>query len=149
MGAVSLFITSCTPPEVKPVPPLNPAAAKVERPAPPDIVRTGKVSRMPLGSLYQLVQGNSVLVYDVRPSFVFALGHIPGAINWPKKSFEKDLSKNEPAIRTAYARNIPVVVYCTDLACPDGLAVATALSDRGHSVSVLQGGYEAWKTATE
>jgi rhodanese-related sulfurtransferase len=104
---------------------------------------------MPLGTLYQLTQGNAALIYDVRPLLFYKIGHIPGAISFPKADFDKDIAKHEGKIKSAIINQTPVVFYCTDLACPDALAVATQLSQRGHNVSVLQGGYEAWKAATE
>ncbi|MEP2774955.1 MAG: rhodanese-like domain-containing protein [Luteolibacter sp.] len=103
---------------------------------------------MPLGSLYQLVQKDAALIYDVRPKLIYGLGHIPGAISWPLSAFQNDLPKHEPNISAAIAGNTPVVIYCTDLACPDASNVAKALAARGHNVSILQGGYEAWKIAT-
>lgn len=102
---------------------------------------------MALGDLYQLVQGNAALIYDVRPALYYKLGHVPGAISWPKSHLADGLAVNEPRIRAANLRNTPVVIYCTDLACPDAITVASALAERGHRVSVLQGGYAAWKIA--
>lgn len=104
---------------------------------------------MPLGTLFQLVGKNAVLVIDVRPKLIYTLGHIPGAISWPKSDFEKNPSKFEANITSATLSNQPTVIYCTDLACPDAASVATTLAQRGHNVSILQGGYEAWKIATQ
>lgn len=147
-----LALFSCTePPEEKPVPALDPSKAieekkPAEAPAPP--TQPGKVTRMPLGDLYQLVQSNAAVIYDVRPAIFHKMGNIPGSISWPKATFDRDLAIHEPRIRAAITANTPVVLYCTDLACPDAISVATSLAQRGHSVSVLQGGYEAWKVAT-
>ena len=153
-GAVCLFLTSCPEPPGKPIPPLDsskviavPEKKPISTPDAP--AETGKLTSIPLGDLYQLVQKNAVLIYDVRPMLIYKLGHIPGAVSWPKDDFDRYYEKQAANIRAANASNTPVVVYCTDLACPDGLTVATALSKRGHSVSVLQGGYEAWKIAAE
>lgn len=144
------MLASCVEPPEKPVPALNPdkapAPEKQAETAPP--AKAGGVTRMPLGDLYQLVQSNAAVIYDVRPAFSYALGHIPGAVSWPKADLAKDLAIHEPRIRASNTANTPVVIYCTDLACPDAVTVATALAARGHSVSVLQGGYEAWKIAT-
>lgn len=104
---------------------------------------------MPLGNLYQLTQGNAALIYDVRPTIFYKMGHIPGAISFPKDDFDKAIAKHEVQIKAANKNQTPVVIYCTNLACPDALTVATQLSQRGHNVSVLQGGYESWKAATE
>ena len=154
LGLGCLFLPSCQDPPEKPIPPLDPskridAAEKKPAPEADAPAKPGMLTRMPLGDLYQLVQKNTVLIYDVRPMLYYKMGHIPGAVSWPKKDFDIYYDKQAPNIRAANASNTPVVVYCTDFACPDGLAIAQALVDRGHTVSVLQGGYEAWKIAAE
>jgi len=147
----SVLLTSCPEPPKKPIPPLKPAAAEPENGTPLQTVTApaapGTVNRMPLGDLYQLVQNNAAVIYDVRPAIIHKMGNIPGSISWPAAAFDRDLARHEPRIRAAIAQSTPVVIYCTDLACPDAVSVATRLAQRGHSVSVLQGGYEAWKIA--
>jgi len=146
----SVILSSCPEPPKKPIPPLDPSkAVEKDKPAvvPAVPASAGQVSRMPLGDLYQLVQGKAALIYDVRPAIFHKIGNIPNSISWPKSAFDRDLAKHEPRIRAANTQNTPVVIYCTDLACPDAVTVATKLAARGHSVSVLQGGYEAWKVA--
>jgi len=108
-------------------------------------VKEGKVTRIPLGTFFQLQQSGKALILDVRPGFYYGLGHVPGAINWPKGRFQEQLIQREAQISTAVAANKPVLIYCTDLACPDALSVATRLAARGHSTAILQGGFEAWK----
>lgn len=148
-AALSLILSNCTEPPEKPVPALDLSKAPaVEKEAEAAPAKAGGVTRMPLSDLYQLVQSKAALIYDVRPAFSYGMGHVPGAISWPQSKFEDGLAEHEPRIRAANAANTPVVIYCTDLACPDAVTVATALAARGHSVSVLQGGYEAWKIAT-
>lgn len=153
VGIVTLCLNACQPPPEKPIPPLNPTKLPVEpqttAPTASTPVKPGQLTRMPLGDLYRLVQREAVLVYDVRPLIYYKIGHVPGAISWPKKDFDRYYDKQAPNLRLANKNNTPVVFYCTDLACPDGLAVAEKLVARGHTVSVLQGGYEAWKTAIE
>lgn len=148
----SQMLLSCTEPPEKPIPQLNPAAAEPQNGTPLQTLTApaapGAVTRMPLGDLYQLVQSNAAVIYDVRPLILYKLGHIPGAISWPKSHLADKLAEHELRIRAANSANTPVVIYCTDLACPDATQVATALAARGHKVSVLQGGYEAWKIAT-
>ncbi len=108
-------------------------------------VRQGKVTRIPLGDFFQLQQADKALIFDVRPGFFYGLGHVPGAVNWPKGHFQDQLAQREAQIRAAVAANKPVLLYCTDLACPDALNVANRLAVLGHSSAVLQGGFEAWK----
>jgi rhodanese-related sulfurtransferase len=150
--ALSALLCSCPEPPKKPIPPLDLSKA-TEKDKPTEEITAkptgpGQVSRMPLGDLYQLVQSNAALIYDVRPTIFHKMGNVPGSISWPQASFDRDLAKHEPRIRAANAQNTPVVIYCTDLACPDAVTVATKLAERGYNVSVLQGGYEAWKVAT-
>jgi rhodanese-related sulfurtransferase len=151
LGLFALAFTSCQEPPVKPVPPLDISKAvgkeKTDQAAPAPPASPGQVTRMPLGDLYQLVQNNAAVIYDVRPAIFHKMGKIPGSISWPQSAFERDLPIHEHRIRAAIAQRTPVVIYCTDLACPDAVSVATRLAQRGHSVSVLQGGYEAWKVA--
>jgi rhodanese-related sulfurtransferase len=107
---------------------------------------TGRITRIPLGTLFEIQQSAKVLIFDVRPSFLYQLGHIPGAVNWPRGRFESQLTRHETQIQQAVVSGKPVVLYCTDLACPDAREVATRLAARGHSVAVLEGGWDAWKT---
>lgn len=146
-----MALVSCIEPTTRPIPPLDPSLSTVEPETAKLVTPTtpGTVTRMLLGTLYQLTQGNAALIFDVRPKIFYKMGHIPGAISFPKEDFEKDIAKHEGAIRNAIKNQTPVVIYCTDLACPDAITVANQLSARGHDVSVLQGGYAAWKSATE
>lgn len=149
--AVAIVLASCAKPPEKDVPALDPSKAKketiTETPT-PEAPSQGTITRMPIGDLYQLTQGNAALIFDVRPKFYYSMGHIPNSISFPEKDFDRHISVHEPSIRLAIRNNTPVVIYCTDLACPDALTVATKLAQRGHNISVLQGGYEAWKLVT-
>ena len=128
------------PPVVKPVPSSKPAAV----PAP---VKAGKLTTIDLTVLFPRQQADTVLLYDARPGFVAGFGKIPGSISWPKNDFDSRLSQGEAEIRAAKAAGKPVVIYCTDAACPDARAVAEKLVARGHDVSILDGGFAAWKEA--
>ena len=107
----------------------------------------GKVTRIQLDTFFPLQQAGAALIYDVRPGFSFRRGHIPHAISWPKGQFTTQLAAREAEIRAARAARRPIIVYCTDLACPDSNKIATRLAARGHSVSILDGGYAAWTSA--
>jgi len=127
-------------------------SAKREEPhrtaeATPSARKTAKVSTIDLNALSQLQQSGKVLLLDVRPPFVTPFGRIPGAITWPRFSFSKELSQHEPEVKAALAAGRTVVLYCTDAGCPDSRAVAEKLAALGYPVSVLQGGYSAWKEA--
>lgn len=160
VAVVGISILSCAEPEAaKPIPPLQPEKVKnlpgernlenAPGPLPEKPTTPGQLTRMPLGDLYQLVEKEAALIYDVRPAISYRMGHLPNAISWPKRAFEKDFAKHEPTIKAANKENTPVVLYCTDMACPDATEVGTKLAARGYSVSVLQGGYAAWKIAVQ
>jgi len=152
ISLLSQLLLCCAEPEEKPVPPLDPskvseADSSEDEAAIPS--QPGTITHIPLGDLYQLVQNNAALIYDIRPTSNYKRGHVPGANSWPKSNYEDGLDQNEPRIRAANSANTPVVVYCTDLACPDAASMAAALAARGHSISILHGGYEAWKIAND
>lgn len=135
----------------------NPAARLPDKPikaetnsAPPEkiVTKPGSLSEIPVGSVYQLVQARAALIYDVRPTLFYKMGHIPDAISFPKSDFENQISKHEPDIREANKNSTPVIFYCSDAACPDALIVADQLVARGHDITLLRGGYDSWKQAT-
>ena len=156
LTAIATFAVSCSEPPEKPVPELRPQSAvretptkEAEKPTPTAPKKAGRLTRMSVGDLYQLSQNNAVLIYDARPKLIYSLGHIPNAISWPESRFQQDLAKHEPTITAASKANKPVVIYCTDLACPDATTVAASLAKRGYDVSILEGGYEGWKAVAE
>lgn len=145
MGFAALLLCGCaeTPPEEVTA---AIAVAEAEKPATRAGTLPGRVTRIALGNLFALQQSGVVLIYDVRPAFFYSLGHIPGSVNWPKGAYAKQLAARETEIRAAAQSGRPVVLYCTDLACPDAHSVATRLAERGHHTAVLEGGWDAWKT---
>lgn len=142
----ALGFTSCRelvqPAPVPAPPPAKPAAAPVRTARP---VAVGQITRMTVADFFVRHQSDQVLTYDARPGFHYQLGHIPGAINLPKNSFTTLKPQREAEIKTALAAGKSIVVYCTDLPCPDAQTVASRLATAGYSSSVLTGGWEAWK----
>jgi len=132
------------PPPLVTVP--SPAAKPAAAPAKP-AVKAGKLTSIEVTTLFPRQQAGTVLLYDARPGFVAGFGKIPGSISWPRHDFDRRLSQSEAEIRAAKAAGKPVVIYCTDAACPDARAVAEKLVARGHDVSILEGGFATWKEA--
>jgi rhodanese-related sulfurtransferase len=118
----------------------------VATPPPQRPAGMGKLTRIALGDFFAKQQAGTALTFDVRPAFFYRLGHVPGAISWPKNQYEASLSGHLVEIDTATAAGKTVVLYCTDLACPDARTVGTRLAERGLSVTLLEGGWEAWKS---
>lgn len=141
--AIALGLAACQNPVAPPVVTPAPVTPTPARPA----VKAGKLTAIDLTTLFPRQQAGSVLIYDARPGFVAGFGKIPGSISWPKNDFDARLSRSEAEIRAAKAAGKPVVLYCTDAACPDARAVAEKLAARGHDVAILDGGFAAWKEA--
>lgn len=147
-----LFLDACFEPEKKPVPPLDLSKAVVDKDKNMKTqpkVKIGKISKISVGDLYQLSLRNAALIFDVRPILFHKMGKIPGSISWPISAFDREFKKQEPRVKEAKRQNMPIVLYCTDLACPDAQNVAIKLSTLGYDVSVLEGGYAAWRMLTQ
>lgn len=128
-------------------PPPSPPAVQSKVMAKPVAPKKGVVSAISLTTLFELHQAGRVLAVDARPGFVFAFGHLPGAVNWPRLSFDSMAARHEVELKRAVASDRVIVVYCTDAACPDAATVAQRISTLGYPVSILEGGYAAWKEA--
>ena len=144
--ASAVELASCQDP-APPAPVVTPALKAPAAPAAPPKPKAGKLTEMDLESFLQHQQAGDLLIYDARPGFVAAFGRVPGAISWPKGDFNGQLSRREPEIREAVKSGKRVVIYCTDAACPDARSVGERLAARGHDVSILAGGFAAWKEA--
>lgn len=118
---------------------------EMAKPKPVRMNGRGKVSSISLTDFFPLHESGKVLLFDARPGFFYSLGHIPGAINLPKDGCDAQIDKRESEIKAAIASKKTIVIYCTNLLCPDARAVATHLADRGYSSAVLSGGWETWK----
>lgn len=125
--------------EAKPGPPEE----RKETPSKP----RGVITEVDLNRVLQLQDAGTALLIDVRPGLFYGLGHMPGAIHMAKKSFPLSLIKRQEAIDTAVAAGKILVLYCTNLDCPDGYAVGKEMAEMGYSVSIYKGGWEEWKAA--
>lgn len=107
----------------------------------------GKITSISIESFFALQQSGNVLLFDARPGFFYALGHIPGAISIPKPECDELIAKHQGEIKAAIAAKKSIVVYCTNLLCPDARTVASHLAAHGYSSSTLTGGWDSWKEA--
>ena len=124
------------------------AESKKQSPPRPVLMNgRGKISSISIENFFALQQSESVLLFDARPGFFYALGHIPGAISMPKAECDELIAKREAEIKAAIAAKKPIVVYCTNLLCPDARTVANHLAGLGYSSSTLTGGWDSWKEA--
>ena len=147
-----IFLAACQdqaapPVATTPAPAVKPSTAPAKPKSEAPAVKAGKLTVMDMATFFPRQQAGTVLIYDSRPGFVAGFGKIPGAISWSRHEFDARLSQSESEIRAAKAAGKPVVIYCTDAACPDSRAVAEKLAARGHDVAILEGGFAAWKEA--
>ena len=79
---------------------------------------------------------NNITLIDVRESEDFAKGHIPGAINLPKETWDnpKGLQKDKTN-----------VVYCYSQVCHLAATACVVFAGKGYPVMELEGGFETWK----
>lgn len=142
--ALSISLAACSMPSPDVV---KAAASHTESTKPiPQKPRT-KPSSISLEDFFGLQQSGEALIIDARPSFVYHFGHIPGAVNIPKKHSAEELPRRDSEFRKAIASGRKIVVYCTGLNCPDAEAVGRQLTGSGIPASIFHGGWDAWKEA--
>jgi rhodanese-related sulfurtransferase len=157
--SAALGLTSCAEPAreapavVKPVKePAPQPTSRIVKPTPlpkkPSPVKErGIVTSMSIEQFFPLQQSGGALIYDARPTLYYQLGHIPGAIHFPKSNCDALIVSRKAEIESAIAAKKPIVIYCTDLACPDARTVAMHLASNGYPSSTLTGGLEIWKNS--
>ena len=142
-AAIAFGLASCAQPARQAAAPETPVAAEKK---PVRMNGRGKITSISLTDLFALQQADQVLLYDARPGFFYSLGHLPGAISLPKSAdCDAQITRREAEIKAALAAKKTIVIYCTNLACPDARTVAIHLAGFGYSSSTLTGGWEAWK----
>lgn len=132
---------------------LDPAEAqkaadkKPEYKKPVRMTGRGDISSISLENFFMLQQSGKALIFDARPAFFYGLGHIPGAINLPAKKCDEKIAAREQEIKAALAEGKTIVVYCTNLMCPDARTLAIHISGFGHPAKIYSGGWDGWKEA--
>jgi rhodanese-related sulfurtransferase len=123
----------------------KPVEIKKEVPVP--VIKKGEITSVDIARLFEMRLAESCLLIDVRPGLIYFVGHISGSISLPKKSFEAKFPKVKPQIDAAVAAGQTIILYCADVNCPDGYAVAKILAEKGYSTSIYKGGWDEWKAA--
>jgi rhodanese-related sulfurtransferase len=81
---------------------------------------------------------DEVTLIDVRKAESFAKGHVPGAVNIPRRELRDNLSD--------IPKDTNVVVYCSDITCfASKKAMVTLLNSGYDNVRVMYGGFDGWK----
>jgi len=78
----------------------------------------------------------TVNVVDVREAEDYEKGHVPGAINLPKGTWENP---------RGLAKDKPNIVYCYTQQCHLAAHACIAFAAKGYPVMELEGGFEAWE----
>ncbi|HTR43628.1 MAG TPA: rhodanese-like domain-containing protein [Pseudomonadales bacterium] len=86
--------------------------------------------------LSHMLESHSVNVIDVRAAEDFEKGHVPGAINMPKGSWEDPHGLSREKIN---------VVYCYSQQCHLAANACAMFAAKWFPVMELEGGFAAWK----
>ncbi len=89
--------------------------------------------------LTHLINRENAAIIDVRPTSLFADGHIIGSVSIPMADFESKAKKFEKF------KARPVVIVC--MLGTDSSRAATLLAKKGQQARILKGGIDAWKKA--
>jgi rhodanese-related sulfurtransferase len=79
---------------------------------------------------------NNLVIVDVRESDDFTSGHIPGAINIPRKEWGNP---------RGLSREKTNVVYCYSQQCHLAANACVQFAAKGYPVMELEGGFAVWK----
>jgi len=90
----------------------------------------------PVEVSHMIEEGESVTIVDVREAEDYAKGHVPGAINLPRGTW------NGPTGLTKDKTNI---VYCYTQTCHLAANACVVFAGQGYAVMELEGGFEGWK----
>ncbi|MCP5316498.1 MAG: metalloregulator ArsR/SmtB family transcription factor [Chromatiaceae bacterium] len=94
---------------------------------------------VPSRELLKRARQGLVTVIDVRPEEEYAAGHLPGAVNIPLASLEKQLRD--------FDREKEVVAYCRGPHCVLAFEAVARLRAKGFEARRLQDGFPEWKLA--
>ena len=88
---------------------------------------------------HQMVNGETVVILDLRNQEGFKEGHIPGAVSIPFEELEsryKELPKDKE-----------IITYCWNVTCMLCTKAALFLAKKGYQTKELIGGIEEWQKA--
>jgi rhodanese-related sulfurtransferase len=112
----------------------SPAASRPEAVAPQIIS---------LDDFRQHVERKDGLILDARPEVFHRLGHIPGALSFPREDFAAAYAK----MRSRFDGNKGqlILVYCSGISCEDSQMVADGLAKLGYRrIFIFKGGWDEW-----
>lgn len=97
-----------------------------------------------LAQVKDLFDRKEAVFVDAREPFVYASGHIQGAVSVP-------LAKPDPALEK-FIEKVPLdttlIIYCSGYGCHDSKNLAEKLLPKGFgTILIFEGGYPEWKDA--
>lgn len=96
--------------------------------------------------MQKLSLNHGALILDARPESFYRLGHIPSALNLPRDDFDKQYQALQSILQSH--RNQLLIIYCSNLRCPDSQVVAAALQKLGYPhIRLFRGGWNDWESA--
>jgi predicted sulfurtransferase len=99
-----------------------------------------------LDNFRRYVERKEGLVMDARPEIFHRLGHVPGALSFPREDFGGAYAKLRSRLETN--KKQVLLVYCSDASCEDSQMVADGLTKLGYQrVFVFKGGWAEWTEA--
>ncbi|WP_395017886.1 ArsR/SmtB family transcription factor [Dongia sp.] len=90
-------------------------------------------------ALVERLHDGSVTLLDLRPEDEFALGHLPGALNFPLDQLEQRLKE--------LPKKQEIVAYCRGPYCVLSFEAVAMLRAKGFKVRRLEDGFPEWKAA--
>ena len=81
-------------------------------------------------------RGETMNIIDVRAEEDYRKGHIPGAINLPKKRWDS---------LEGLSRDRENIVYCYHQQCHLAANACKFFAEQGYPVMELEGGFESWE----
>ena len=122
---------------------------------PPETAARPPIEGMPEAAVPQLVsledfqryvKEKKGLVLDARPEIFHRLGHVPGAISFPREDFDGAYARMRWRLESD--RKQLLLVYCSGATCEDSQMVADGLAKLGYRrVYVFKGGWDDWEGA--
>lgn len=92
------------------------------------------------------VESNEGLILDARPEIFHRLGHVPGALSFPREDFDAVYAKMRSRLDSDKGQLL--LVYCSGASCEDSQMVADGLAKLGYRrVFVFKGGWDEWEGA--
>lgn len=102
------------------------------------------VTLVSLAETRKIVDEGTHLVFDARPKAQFIKGHLPEAYSVPQADATGALQK----VQALLTPKQPLLVYCNEQGCDEGLLLCLRLREHGYANAVLYlEGYKQWVAA--